>query len=80
MRQELLITDGYLMKEPKKASKLKSSYYRTFVSIDFHLKVLRFKSGDSTFFDSKFFEFKSDKDMSFTEVLDVCLLDLDVFK
>ena len=80
VRQELLITDGFLIKEPREYSRLKPRFYKTFVSLDFQFSLLRFKKGDFTFFDDKYVEFKAGKDIPFSEVLEVSLLELDVFK
>ena len=53
---------------------LKEKYRKTFAMVDFKKQVIRFKEDR---FDP---EFEKGKDISFSEVLEVNLLELDVFK
>ena len=57
---------------------IKSSYYLTFVSVDFNLLKIRFKPSGATRDETD--SFVKEKDLSFSDVLEVKLLDLDFAK
>ena len=63
LRKELYITDGFLMKEPRvKIKVIKRNYYKTYVTIDFSRKLLRFKKSGM----GRESDFKVDKDVDFS--------------
>ena len=64
-RMELLVRINFI----------KSSYYLTFVSVDFNLLKIRFKPSGATRDETD--SFVKEKDLSFSDVLEVKLLDLD---
>lgn len=78
LRRELFITDGMLVKEPKKRAKMFGcKYYSVFCAIDFSRKLVRFKRSGLTREDLE--GFAEEKDIPFAAVLEVRNLQLDVF-
>ena len=78
LRRELYITDGQLMKEPKKRAILFGyKYYTTFCAIDFRKRLIRFKNSGKKSESS--YGFDSKKDIPFSSILEVKNLEMDAF-